>query len=63
MKPEPPSCTPELLTPAQLAARWSVTTVTLRRWRRLGRIQAIHLGRGVRFSLSDVERFETQARA
>lgn len=62
MKPETPSVTIELLTPAQLAKRWSINPITLRRWRRLGRIQAIHLGRGIRFSLADVERFEAQAR-
>ena len=45
-----------LLTPDQLAKRWQVTTMTLRRWRKAGKIQVHHLGRLVCFSLADVEK-------
>lgn len=51
------------LTPKQLAERWHVTTMTLRRWRKTGKLQAHHLGRGIRFSLSDVERLEIESKA
>ncbi|MFZ2281930.1 MAG: helix-turn-helix domain-containing protein [Prosthecobacter sp.] len=49
--------------PAQLAARWQVTGMTLRRWRKAGKIKALHIGRGVRFSIAEVERFEREALA
>lgn len=52
---------PFYLTPAELEARWKVTGMTLRRWRKEGKIKASHFGRGVRFSLSDIERFEREA--
>jgi excisionase family DNA binding protein len=51
------------LTPADLAARWKVTPMTLRRWRKAGKIKTSFLGRGVRFALSEVERFEREAQA
>lgn len=37
--------------------------MTLRRWRKAGKIRALHLGRQVRFALSEVERFESEAQA
>ncbi len=49
------------LTPADLAARWKVTPMTLRRWRKAGKIKASMLGRGVRFALPEVERIEREA--
>ncbi len=52
---------PIFLTPADLAARWKVTPMTLRRWRKAGKIKAGFLGRGVRFSLAEVERVERDA--
>ncbi|MBL9181097.1 MAG: helix-turn-helix domain-containing protein [Verrucomicrobiaceae bacterium] len=52
---------PIFLTPADLAARWKVTPMTLRRWRKAGKIKASFLGRGVRFSLAEVERVERDA--
>lgn len=52
-----------LLTPADLAARWSITTMTLRRWRKAGRLKASYIGRGVRFSVAEIERFEREAEA
>lgn len=51
------------LTPAELALRWQVTTMTLRRWRKSGKLRTIHLGRGVRFAIADVERLEREASA
>ncbi len=51
------------LTPAELATRWQVTTMTLRRWRKSGKLATVHLGRGIRFALSDVERLEQDAKA
>lgn len=51
------------LTAAELAARWKVTPMTLRRWRNAGKIKASFLGRGVRIPVSEVERFEREAQA
>ncbi len=60
---EKPALPPVSLTTEQLAARWHVTGMTLRRWRAAGRIPAIHVGpRRIVFSLADVERFEQQSR-
>lgn len=56
----PPS---PFLTPADLATRWKVTPMTLRRWRKAGKIKVSYLGRGVRFPLSEVERVERDAQA
>jgi excisionase family DNA binding protein len=51
------------LTPAELAAKWKVTTITLRRWRNAGKLKAAFLGRGVRFSPEEIARFERDAQA
>lgn len=51
------------LTPAELASRWKVTPMTLRRWRKAGKIKASFLGRGVRFSADEIARFEREAQA
>lgn len=51
------------LTPHELASRWKITPKTLRLWRKAGKIQAYHLGRGVRFSFADIQRIEAEARA
>jgi excisionase family DNA binding protein len=51
------------LTPAELAAKWKVTTITLRRWRKAGKLHASFIGRGVRFSPEEIARFEHEARA
>jgi excisionase family DNA binding protein len=58
-----PNCIKVFLTASELSARWKLTIVTLRRWRREGRIQAHVLGRNVRFSLAEVERLESAGRA
>lgn len=52
-----------LITPKQLAARWQVSQLTLRRWRAAGKITAHHLGRGIRFSLADIEKIEAESKA
>ena len=44
-------------------ARWKVTTMTLRRYRKAGRLKALFIGRGVRFSPEEVARFELDAAA
>lgn len=54
------SLIPAFLTPKQLAARWGLTTMTLRRWRHAGELRAHRIGRGVRFSLAEVERIEAE---
>jgi excisionase family DNA binding protein len=51
------------LTPAELATRWKITPMTLRRWRHAGKLKASFLGRGVRIPISEVERFEREAQA
>jgi len=51
------------LTPRDLAYRWKITPKTLRLWRKAGRIKAHHMGRGIRFSMAEVERFEREAEA
>lgn len=54
---------PAFLTAPELAARWRITTMTLRRWRRAGKLRACYIGRGVRFTTTEVERFEREAEA
>jgi predicted site-specific integrase-resolvase len=49
------------LTPQELGARWKVTPMTLRRWRKAGKLKASHLGRGVRYSSTEIERIEREA--
>jgi excisionase family DNA binding protein len=54
--------TPELetlFTAAELAQRWKVTTMTLRRWRSAGKLPVVRVGeRRVLFRLCDVQRIE-----
>ena len=52
---------PSFLTPADLAARWQVTQMTLRHWRKAGKLKTHHLGRGIRFSMAEVERIENDS--
>ncbi len=54
---------PLFLTPAELATRWKITPMTLRRWRHAGKLKASFLGRGVRIPISEIERFEREAQA
>lgn len=57
------SLTPAFLTPAELCQRWSLTSMTLRRWRHAGKLRAHHIGRGIRFALAEVERIEAEGQA
>lgn len=50
-----------LLSPAELADRWSVSVETLKRRRRSGELQTLKLGRAVRFKLSDIIAIEQSA--
>lgn len=49
------------LTNAELAARWKLTPMTLRRWRHAGKLRTHHLGRGIRFAMAEIERIENEA--
>lgn len=35
----------------------------LRRWRHAGKLKTHHLGRGIRFAVAEIERFEAEAKA
>ncbi|MDP1588083.1 MAG: helix-turn-helix domain-containing protein [Prosthecobacter sp.] len=62
MKPiDSPS--PVFFTTAELATKWKVTPITLRRWRKAGKLKASFLGRGVRFAIAEIERFERESQA
>lgn len=61
MKAHPNFSEPVLFTQANLESRWQVCGLTLRRWRKSGKIKALHLGRGIRFTLAEVERVEREA--
>jgi excisionase family DNA binding protein len=51
------------LTTRELSHRWKITPKTLRLWRKAGKLEAHHLGRGIRFSLADIERIEAESKA
>lgn len=52
------------LSAGELAARWHVTPMTLRRWRKAGRLPVIRVGpRRIVFRLADVEAFEAAREA
>lgn len=56
------SAAPDMLTPRQLATRWSLAVHTLENWRSAGRGPAhLKFGRSVRYRLSDVMRYENEA--
>jgi excisionase family DNA binding protein len=63
MKIEPLNQPAVFISPTELSRRWMVSKMTLHRWRRDNKIKSLHIGRQVRFALSEVERFEAQARA
>ena len=54
---------PSFFRPADLATRWKITPMTLRRWRKAGKLKTLHLGRAVRFSAAEVQRIENEATA
>jgi len=45
-----------LMSVEELAEIFGVSRVTIRRWRRSGKLEAVQVGRELRFRLSDVER-------
>jgi excisionase family DNA binding protein len=53
----------KFLSPAELSQRWKVSGMTLRRWRADNKIRALHIGRQIRFAVSEIERFEAEAQA
>ena len=55
------STTPKFISTQQLACRWGIHPITLRRWRSSGKITATRLGRGVRFAIAEVERIEKES--
>jgi excisionase family DNA binding protein len=58
----PNGATGATLTTKQLATRWNVTAITIRRWRDDGRIRALKLSiRAVRYPMSEVLRIEKEA--
>jgi excisionase family DNA binding protein len=63
MKIEPLNQPAVFISPTELSRRWMVSKMTLHRWRRDNKIKALHIGRQVRFALSEIERFEAEARA
>lgn len=54
---------PDFLTSAELAARWKITQMTLRRWRHANTLKACYLGRCIRFARAEIERIEREAEA
>jgi excisionase family DNA binding protein len=53
--------THQYLTSQQLSRRWNLHPITLRRWRAERKITATRFGRGVRFAISEIERFERES--
>ena len=49
----------EFWTTKQLTVRWQIAEGTLRRWIREGRISAVKVGRQLRFTQAEVDRFES----
>jgi len=53
----------KFLTTDELSSRWKVTPMTLRRWRKAGKLATHHLGRGIRFALTEIEKIEADSKA
>lgn len=54
---------PRHYTVAEIASRFKAHPVTCRRWVREGRIKALRLGRLIRITAAEVERFEKEGSA
>jgi excisionase family DNA binding protein len=54
---------PAFYSPAELSKHWKVSGMTLRRWRKAGKLKALHIGRQIRFAVSEIERFEANGQA
>ena len=50
-----------LFTRNRLSDRWAVSTETLKRMEKDGRLPCLKIGRGVRYRLADIERIEAEA--
>jgi hypothetical protein len=50
-----------MLTRQGLSRRWIVSIETLKRKEKAGILRAYKIGRGVRYMLADIERFEAEA--
>ena len=51
----------QMLSRRHLAARWAVSTETLKRREKAGTIPFLKLGKAVRYRLADIELIEAQA--
>ncbi len=51
----------QLVTRTDLADRWRVSIETLKRREKAGLLKAMKIGRGIRYRLSDILAFETEA--
>ena len=49
------------LSRSDLARRWGLSTMTIRRREKSGTIRFLKLGRGIRIRLSEIERIEAEA--
>lgn len=56
------SMSDELLTVAELAKRWKLSELTIRRRIKLGLVPSIRLDKSIRIRLSDVERIEGKSK-
>jgi len=52
----------DLWTRTDLALRWQVSTMTLKRYEKAGLLPYMKIGKGVRYRLCDIEQFEKEAR-
>jgi len=60
-QPPPPTAARILFTSQELEARWRVSAITLRRWRKEGRFRVLKIGRSVRITIDEVQRVEAEA--
>ncbi len=51
------------LTPKQLSNRWQCSLMKLRRMRRARKLGVHYIGRSARYSLAEVQRIESEAKA
>jgi excisionase family DNA binding protein len=61
MKTPTPTSTSQFLTTQELASRWNVHKITIRRWLADHKITATRFGRGIRFSMAEVDRVERES--
>lgn len=61
VRQEAGSSSERLLSPREVARRWGIHTITLRRWTKEGRLKSLKLGRSVRFQMEEILRVEDEA--